>query len=139
MSDAVDLALPRIREAEGYRQFPYKDTVGVSTIGYGCALDVGWPEPFASAVCKLQTEIAETACRQLDVYADLDPVRQSVLVEMMFNLGPAKLAQFTHLFAALRAHDYVAAAQAMLDSKWAIQVKSRAVRLATLMQKGTDA
>jgi lysozyme len=139
MSDALELALPRVKQAEGYRQFPYKDTVGVSTIGYGCALDVGWPEPFAAAVCRLQLENADAACRQLDFYADLDTVRQSVILEMMFNLGPEKLSHFVHLFASIRAKDYVAAAQSMLDSKWAMQVKGRAVRLAALMQKGTDA
>jgi lysozyme len=139
MSISLDLALPRVKQSEGYRPMPYRDTVGVETIGYGCALTVGWPEPFAAAVCKLQLEMAESECAANIIgWADLDFMRQSVLIEMAFNLGYSKLSQFHDLMRAIKNKDWKAAAEAMLDSRWAIQVKGRAVRLARLMETGTD-
>ena len=139
MSSSLDLALPRVKAAEGFRAMPYHDTVGVETIGYGCALSIGWPEPLAAAVCKLQLELAEAECASKIIgWADLNPMRQSVLIEMAFNLGYAKLSQFHDLMRAITNQDWKAAAEAMLDSRWASQVKGRAVRLARLMETGTD-
>ena len=57
---------------------------------------------------------------------------------MMFNLGPTRLSGFHDLLRAIRDKDYTAAKEAMLDSKWAMQVKGRAVRLATIMETGVD-
>ena len=137
MSAELDIALPRVKSAEGFRPSVYLDTVGVQTIGYGCALQ-DWPEPFASAVAKIQLEQAETECASITGYLDLDPTRRSVLIEMMFNLGPTRLSGFHDLLRAIRDKDYTAAKEAMLDSKWAMQVKGRAVRLATIMETGVD-
>jgi lysozyme len=139
MSAELDLAFPRVKDAEGYRMFPYRDTVGVATIGYGCALDTGWPEPFAAAVAKLQLEQAELEARDLPGYLNLSPLRRSVLIEMVFNLGLAHVLQFTHFLAALKSADYKTAAVEMLDSKWATQVGDRARRLARIMETGADA
>jgi lysozyme len=139
MSESVNIAFPRVKQAEGFRAMPYRDTVGVETIGYGCALSIGWPEPLAAAVCKLQLELAETECAsKIAGWADLNVMRQSVLIEMAFNLGYFKLSQFHGLMAAIKVQDWKAAADAMLDSRWAMQVKGRAVRLARLMETGTD-
>jgi len=138
MSAELDIALPRIRDAEGYRKFPYKDSVGVQTIGYGCALDTGWPETFAAAVCKLQVEEAETECMELDFWNDLDPLRRSVLIEMVFNLGIDRFLGFHRMLAAVKAKDWTAAANEMLASRWAQQVGGRANRLARIMESGAD-
>ena len=138
MSAELDIALPRIRDAEGYRKFPYKDSVGVQTIGYGCALDTGWPETFAAAVCKLQVEDAETECMELDFWNDLDPLRRSVLIEMVFNLGIDRFLGFHRMLAAVKAKDWTAAANEMLASRWAQQVGGRANRLARIMESGAD-
>jgi len=139
MSTSLDLAFPRVKQAEGFRRMPYRDTVGVETIGYGCAISIGWPEPLAAAICKLQLEMAEAECAANIIgWLDLDPIRQSVLIEMAFNLGYAKLSQFHDLMRAIQNKDWKAAADAMLDSRWAMQVKGRAVRLARLMETGTD-
>ena len=139
MSAEVDIALPRIKDAEGYRKLPYKDTVGVSTIGYGCALDVGWSESFAAAVCKLQVEGAELECRYFDFWPTLDQMRRSVLIEMVFNLGIERFLGFRRFLTAVKAKNYAAAATEMLASLWAKQVGKRATRLAHIMETGTDA
>ena len=139
MSIELDITLPRVKAAEGYRMYVYTDTVGVRTIGYGCALDTGWPEPFAAAVAKLQLEGAELECRALPFWADLDPMRRTVVIEMVFNLGMARFRGFKNMIGAIGAKDWPKAAQEMLSSLWAKQVKGRAIRLAHIMETGADA
>ena len=138
MSAAADLALPRVKLNEGYRALPYTDSQGVLTIGYGCALDVGWPEPFAAAVAKLELESAERDAQTIAGYDALDPLRRSVLIEMAFNLGMPHLLGFKKFLAAISKLDFKTAAAEMRDSQWAKQVGARAQRLARIIETGTD-
>ena len=55
---------------------------------------------------------------------------------MAFNLGVAKLTGFTTTLAAVREGRFPAAAEAMLRSAWADQVKGRAIELAAMMHTG---
>ena len=66
----------------------------------------------------------------------LDPVRQRVLADMAFNMGPGTLGQFHQLHAALTNGDYDAAATAMQNSAWYTQTGTRAQRLVNEMRTG---
>ena len=68
--------------------------------------------------------------------AELDSVRQLVLVDMAFNMGVPRLRKFKKMWAAIHDNDYMTAAKEMLDSKWATQVKSRSHKLANMMHHG---
>ena len=63
------------------------------------------------------------------------PLRQEVLANMCFNLG-GKLFNFRKMWAALEQNppNYSTAADEMLNSRWALQVGDRAVRLANQMR-----
>ena len=71
-----------------------------------------------------------------DVYNGLDEVRQSVLLNMCFNLGIKGLLEFKNTLAFIDAGDWERAANGMLASKWAKQVGKRAIELSELMRKG---
>jgi lysozyme len=62
-----------------------------------------------------------------------------VLVELVFNLGMPRLLGFKKMWAALDRKDYAAAADEMMDSKWAQQVKGRAKTLSDKMRQGNGA
>ena len=66
----------------------------------------------------------------------LDEVRQSVLIDMHVNLGLSRLQGFRNTLALIGVGKYEAAAQEMLDSKWAEQVGRRAQRLSRMMSTG---
>ena len=123
---------------EGYRRFPYRDTVGKLTVGIGINLDdTGLFLDEAQAV--LQIRLAKVAAeleKQVPWVADLDEVRASVLVDMAYNLGVAGLLGFKNTLAFVKAGEYTKAAQNMLRSKWAGQVGKRATRLAEMMRTG---
>jgi lysozyme len=73
---------------------------------------------------------------QVPWWNTLDPVRQRVLLNMVFNLGIARLLGFRDFLAALEAKDYPTAARAMMASDWAVQVGARASRLQTMVLTG---
>lgn len=130
-------ALSQLRLDEGYRDLPYFDTEGQMTIGVGHNLSV--PLCAAAIEAQFQHDVfqAEQACKVLiPKWASLSPVRQGVLINMCFNLGPGRLLGFKKMLTALGRSKYAKAASEMLDSKWAEQLPDRANRLANLMITG---
>ncbi|WP_211826833.1 glycoside hydrolase family protein [Kistimonas asteriae] len=123
---------------EGLRRFPYRDSVGKLTIGIGRNLDdMGLTEE--EARCLLANDIRrvkDELNRCFPWIADLDRVRQEVLINMAFNLGLPRLCTFRNMLTALRDGDYLRAADEMLDSRWAEQVEGRAHELAEMMCRG---
>jgi lysozyme len=55
---------------------------------------------------------------------------------MMFNMGAPAFSKFKNFWAALKSNDYATASVEMMDSKWAEQVKGRAVTLSEMMSDG---
>lgn len=74
--------------------------------------------------------------KKLPYFKCLDPIRQMVLIDMAFNLGINNLLQFKKTLQAIEQANYTEAAKEMLNSKWAIQVGKRALRLAKMMESG---
>jgi lysozyme len=81
-------------------------------------------------------ERVERDLNMVDEYMDLDRIRQTVIANMVFNLGFNGLMQFKRMWKHLGTHDYPAAAKEMLDSKWARQVGNRAIELSKIMRTG---
>lgn len=124
---------------EGIRLRPYADTVGKLTIGVGRNLtDKGISR--REALDLLDNDLDE-CLRDLATFPwflGLDPIRQRVLTDMRFNLGPRGFRGFTRTLASVAAQDFHGAANGMRHSAWAIQVKTRADRLAQMMETGQD-
>jgi lysozyme len=66
----------------------------------------------------------------------LDDARKGVLINMAFNLGVQGLLGFKRTLKAVELGNYVDASNYMMESKWAKQVKGRAVRLSHQMLTG---
>jgi lysozyme len=114
-----------LRLHEGVRQFPYRCTAGKLTIGVGFNLDdVGlFPEEI-EFILRNRIRLVRTRLeRELRFFGSLDEVRQSVLIDMAFNLGVASLLKFRQTLKHIEQGRYGAAAAEMLNSKWARQVK----------------
>ena len=124
---------------EGIRLKPYKDTVGKLTIGVGRNLDdVGISEDEALYLLNNDIKKAKEDVKKVfgEMFHELDPVRQAVLIDMMFNLGLPRFLGFKKFIQAVKERDFSKASQEMLDSRWARQVKSRAERLSYMMRTG---
>ena len=127
-------------DEEGLSLKCYTDSEGYPTIGVGHLLKTPCDDITLEYAGKLLAEdikIAKTELRgKLPVYAELDPVRQYVLLSMCFNLGITKLLQFKKMITALENKNYALAAQEMQDSKWYRQTKRRGVKLCSMMLLG---
>lgn len=136
--------LEQLQRDEGLRLFPYKDSVGIETIGYGHNLKAH-PLPvdggisIQDAVKVLTEDIYRTTNELVEALPGtrrLDGRRFGVLQNMAFNLGVAGLLGFTNFLAYLQNGQYDSAAAAMLSSRWAKQVGLRAHRLADQIRTG---
>jgi lysozyme len=127
----------RIRKHEGIILKPYKDSVGILTIGYGRNLE-SKGITLKEADVLLRNDVFECIryAEILPWFDELDDVRKSVIVEMLFNLGPKRFMSFKGMIEAIANGQFEIAADEMLDSLWAKQVKGRARTLAQLMNTG---
>lgn len=128
--------IDQLKRHEGYSDKIYADSVGVLTCGIGHALHEGSFVPHAASKAFFEHDLAVVNCEYLELKLGLDPVREYVIKNMLFNLGLSKLLFFRKMLTALMDGDYRRAADEMLKSKWARQVKSRAWELAAMMRSG---
>jgi lysozyme len=130
-----DVCVPMIKRNEGFRSHPYRCPSNALTIGYGRNLDAkGISEPEATHL--LMNDLAEALQQTLDKIPcakNLSENRRAVLVMMVFNMGVHGVLKFKKMLSALEKGDYLEAAEQMLSSKWASQVKHRANELAEIM------
>ena len=134
---------------EGCIDKVYADHLGFLTLGVGhlildtdkeFKLSIGTPVSDERINECLHNDI-DIVCAELDRnmpwWNELDETRQRVLANMCFNLGCPRLKNFKNFLAALEAGDFETAGEEMMDSKWATQVGSRAVRLQEKMLHGS--
>ena len=125
----------RISKEEGMRQFPYRDSRGILSIGKGRNLEtVGISVDEADVLLTNDLEHAEKTLDKLFAfYPKLSDVRKCVMLDMCFNMGIGKLLNLKKLLDYLNAEMYEFASAEMLDSLWAKQVGPRAKDLASMM------
>jgi lysozyme len=123
---------------EGVKLNVYRDTVGKLTIGCGRNLDDhGISED--EALLMLDNDITRlwhALTAKFPFFGGLDDTRQHVLLDMAYNLGVDGVGHFTKVVSAIETGNYNAAADEMLESKWAKQVGTRAQELAAMMRHG---
>lgn len=132
----LKIANALIKRHESIRLKPYQDSEKKRlTIGWGRNLeDRGITTIEADFMLDNDIGLCVYHLRKLKVFSELSENRQAVLVDMVYNLGYEGFLKFKDLIKALEEHDYEKASQEMLDSLWAKQVKTRAVRLAKIMK-----
>jgi lysozyme len=127
----------QLERHEGLRLRVYQCTEGFNTIGYGRNLDQsGISREEAEFMLTADIEAVERQLDTVDEYVALDPIRQTVIANLCFNVGFRGLMQFKRMWKAIGKQNYVAAAREMVDSKWARQVGNRAIELAEIMRTG---
>lgn len=132
----------QLRIHEGRRKYPYEDTVGKITIGIGRNLtDVGLRQTEIEFLLDNDVDDAlDDIDRECPWFAALSERRQLVVADMVFNLGIAKFLEFKRTIAAIKVGHWSAAADNMLESRWARQVGKapgqRAAVLAEMMRAG---
>ena len=132
--------IDQLIDHEGMELEVYEDSLGIPTIGIGRNLvDRGITENEARFLCNNDIDIVERELvAEFPIVAELDSIRQRVLIDMAFNVGVPRLTGFRKMWAAIHCGDYAEAAVEMMDSKWARQVGRRAERLSLMMETGVE-
>lgn len=122
---------------EGYEIYPYLDKVGKITIGIGYNLaDRGMSKEWIMKQFEEDASYLYNAINDaFPFFKDLNDDRKIVLVDMAF-MGLTNLFEFKKMFSAIEDGNFELAAKEMLNSKWAKQVKGRAIELSKAMETG---
>ncbi len=135
----IDEIADALKSEEGFVAHCYICTAGAHTVGYGRNIDadggIGISEDEADFLLRNDIDRTIEECRRWSWFDELDPARQSVVVQLAFQLGYPRLSNFKLMIAALSQQppDYETAAAELLDSRFAQQVPARAARLAEKM------
>jgi lysozyme len=140
-----DYGIPQTKDFEGFRSSAYLDTRGNPTIGYGFNLnDANIRSMVPAEVIAGKRQLSQQEADRIfmirynqaaldalryigyDTMKKLDPQRQAILVDMAYNMGSNKLAEFKKMKAAIQSGDYQRAALEMKDSNWYKQTGRRA-------------
>lgn len=153
----ISSILDRVIQHEGKRDVKYLDSRGIPTIGVGFNLDnpdsatrlkqiganpvkikAGKAKLTDSQIKTLLIDDLERALQDakslISNFESLPQTIQGVLVEMAFNLGRTRLAEFKRFLSHLSTGKWAAASSEMLKSDWKSQVGQRAVTLANLIK-----
>lgn len=121
---------------EGLKLEPYRCTSNKLTIGVGRNLeDCGITEEEAMYLLKNDVQkFHEELTDRFYFYQYLDGARKDAMLNMAFNMGVPRLANFVNALDFMSQRQYDKAADEFLDSKWATQVGSRAQEVAYMIR-----
>lgn len=117
-----------IKEYEGFSALVYSCPSGYDTIGFGRNIE-------QKGITKQEAEYLlandiQQCIKELkgiiNRFDDLPDKAKLVLIDMCYNLGLSKLLNFENMLDAIDARDWEKAAEELLDSRYARQVKRRA-------------
>lgn len=136
----VDLQT-QLTEDEGRSKVIYKDSEGYWTGGIGRLLDPAKGGHFNDDEIDLmfandRREKTVALQKALPWILKLDDARLGVLLNMAFQMGVGGVLGFVNTLQLIKIGSYGAAAEGMLNSKWAKQTPNRAERLAEQMRTG---
>lgn len=131
----------QLRRDEGFRQFPYKDTAGKLTIGYGWNLDSdGVDKEIAEIAMRNKVAVIAASLRSALMFFDrLSLARQAVLINIAYNNGIKGLLDFKRMIIRLQINSFERAAAEIRDSDDYRNplLKDRYERLAKQMETDT--
>lgn len=134
----------QIIEHEGLRLKPYKDSVGVLTIGVGRNLEhKGISEDEAKFLFQNDLKDAMRDAQKYlgyEWYLQLSNPRKAALIDMAFNLGLTRLNKFKKtrelIIEAIQSGDFSQVAANLETTLWYKQVRTRAVKICKQWETG---
>lgn len=140
-SDPIFLeCLVQIKMDEGFRNKAYVCPAGKLTIGYGRNIDVDGPGiSEAEGQVLLNNDITECDEDLRKVFSNWDTLSvrvRSTLVNLRYQLGPARFRGFRKMIAAIEKGDLPEAARELRDSNLARQTPARTLRRASELEQG---
>ena len=142
----MDKLIDTLKRHEGVKHFAYRDSLGILTIG--CGRNISNSEKHHGLGISddeidymLQNDIERTIkelSREYPWFNDMEEgARRDAIINMHFNLGRARFAGFKKAIGHMEMGDHDQAALEFLDSRWARQVKGRAIEVTDMIKTNT--
>lgn len=144
----IDKLTASIKQHEGTgpvrnnRFFPYKDSQGFLSIGYGRCLDkngISQEEANGMLATDIQSCIGEAQTQPWWPHVADNDARSRACLEMLYNLGLGGFSTFKDAIQCLCNDDFNGAGVNFLQSLWAKQIGARSEILAKMIMTGSDA
>lgn len=143
---SVDENMKMIMQHEGVRTRPYKDSLGLWTVGVGHLIGDGKTLPpemnreFSQAevmsMFKKDYEHHATAAAKIPGFNKMNSTGKGALIDLTFNMGPKWYTKWPNTVKALSAGDAEGAASGLENSKWYRQVGNRARKIVSMVRAG---
>lgn len=117
-----------IKKEEGLSLQVYRDSIGNLTVGYGHLIRAGAPITQDMADSLFEIDYIKAVSGYNSLGLDLDPVRRSAIIDMIFNMGIGNVQQFKRMIEHLKDKSWAMAAYELMNSEYAKQVPNRAKR-----------
>jgi lysozyme len=135
-----------IKKHEGVRTRPYKDSLGLWTVGVGRLIGDGKSLPPEMnrefSMAEVDAMFAEDykhhkeAAQKIPGFEKLNATGKAALIDLTFNMGPAWYKRWPNFSKALAGGDTEGAAKSLEDSKWYTQVGNRARTIVSMIRGG---
>lgn len=135
-----------IKKHEGVRNEPYKDSLGLWTVGVGHLIGDGkslppeWNRKFSDAEIDALFAKDYQHHKQMAMntpgWDKANDKGRAAMIDLAFNMGGSWYKKFKNAAAALAAGDFNKAADELQNSQWYKQVKGRAVTITQLIREG---
>lgn len=135
-----------IKQHEGVRTKPYKDSVGLWTVGVGHLIGDGkslppeWNKEFTmqevDALFAQDYEHHKKMAEKSPGWELANDKGKGALIDLAFNMGGGWFKKFKNAASKLASGDFKGAADELVDSQWYKQVKGRAVTIVNLIRDG---
>lgn len=115
----------------------YPDSRGYLSLGYGFLMDprLGAKIPEPVAEFWLDYKVNEAMAEAIwPWYTSIGDARQNIIICLLYNMGPERLAGFHNMLAALAAGDYNTAAVELQNSEWFKEVGVRGPRYVRILK-----
>jgi len=132
-ADTTELAVELIKQHEGYRDKPYKDTRGNWTVGYGTNMGHITKDEATFLLHYRLNKADMHLSLEYDWYNNLPYIPRSIIQDMVYNMGQRGFSKFRKMHTQLARGNWVKAALEMKSSLWYTQTKSRSSKLFNLM------
>ena len=125
----------RIRDEEGLRLKPYKDSLGILTIGYGFRLDkLRLSNVSAEIILNDYVKWLQEDLEALEWYRGLSESVKEIIYEMSYQIGISGMLKFKKMIDLINLKDYEGASKEMRNSEWYKQTPNRVKRLVERMK-----
>jgi lysozyme len=129
-----------LRRHEGSKKFAYRCTEKKLTIGVGRNISKNGLGLSDDEIDYLLENDIDRCIKELgsafNWFSDLNEARRDAMIDLAFNMGLTRLTGFKKALTAMADANYDLAAAEFMDSKWASQVKDRAVEICAMIKTG---